>query len=97
MHSLSSPASLQASLIHSSSLPLLPLADYLKFSSDYGHSLVGGANSGRGMRSASELRDLMDTLQRKKQALENSLRANGDANPSYFSMTQVGDGGDTRS
>ncbi|XP_030204861.1 pleckstrin homology-like domain family B member 2 isoform X4 [Gadus morhua] len=71
--------------------PVSPLAystDYLKFSSDYGHSLVGGANSGRGMRSASELRDLMDTLQRKKQALENSLRANGDANPSYFSMTQ---------
>uniref|UniRef100_A0A667ZTU8 Uncharacterized protein n=1 Tax=Myripristis murdjan TaxID=586833 RepID=A0A667ZTU8_9TELE len=41
------------------------------------------------MRSASELRDLMDTLQRKKIALENSLKANGDANPSYFSMTQV--------
>uniref|UniRef100_A0A7N6C5X5 PH domain-containing protein n=1 Tax=Anabas testudineus TaxID=64144 RepID=A0A7N6C5X5_ANATE len=36
------------------------------------------------MRSASELRDLMDTLQRKKIALENSLRANGNANPSYF-------------
>uniref|UniRef100_I3KAY1 Pleckstrin homology-like domain family B member 2 n=1 Tax=Oreochromis niloticus TaxID=8128 RepID=I3KAY1_ORENI len=42
------------------------------------------------MRSASELRDLMDTLQRKKIALENSLRANGNANPSYFSVTQVG-------
>uniref|UniRef100_A0A3B5LGK6 Uncharacterized protein n=1 Tax=Xiphophorus couchianus TaxID=32473 RepID=A0A3B5LGK6_9TELE len=41
------------------------------------------------MRSASELRDLMDTLQRKKIALENSLRANGNANPSYFSVTQV--------
>uniref|UniRef100_A0A3Q3NIT1 Pleckstrin homology-like domain, family B, member 2b n=1 Tax=Mastacembelus armatus TaxID=205130 RepID=A0A3Q3NIT1_9TELE len=41
------------------------------------------------MRSASELRDLMDTLQRKKIALENSLRANGSANPSYFSVTQV--------
>ena len=41
------------------------------------------------MRSASELRDLMDTLQRKKIALETSLRANGDAGPSYFSMTQV--------
>ncbi|CAL8293170.1 unnamed protein product [Lota lota] len=68
--------------------PLTYSTDYLKFSSDYGHSVVGGANSGRGMRSASELRDLMDTLQRKKQALENSLRANGDANPSYFSMTQ---------
>uniref|UniRef100_A0AAQ4NZA3 PH domain-containing protein n=1 Tax=Gasterosteus aculeatus aculeatus TaxID=481459 RepID=A0AAQ4NZA3_GASAC len=40
------------------------------------------------MRSASELRDLMDTLQRKKTALENSLRANGNANPSYFSVTQ---------
>ncbi|KAK0143294.1 Pleckstrin y-like domain family B member 2 [Merluccius polli] len=66
--------------------PLTYSTDYLKFSSDY--SQVGGASSGRGMRSASELRDLMDTLQRKKQALENSLRANGDANPSYFSMTQ---------
>ena len=40
------------------------------------------------MRSASELRDLMDTLQRKKQALESSLRTNGDTSPSYFSMTQ---------
>lgn len=62
--------------------------DYLKFSSDYSHSVVGGAASARGMRSASELRDLMDTLQRKKIALENSLRANGSANPSYFSVTQ---------
>ncbi|XP_038142730.1 pleckstrin homology-like domain family B member 1 isoform X9 [Cyprinodon tularosa] len=61
--------------------------DYLKFSSDYSHA-VGGAGSARGMRSASELRDLMDTLQRKKIALENSLRANGNANPSYFSVTQ---------
>lgn len=40
------------------------------------------------MRSVSELRELMDTLQKKKQALENSLRANGDSSPSYFSMTQ---------
>lgn len=31
----------------------------------------------------------MDTLQRKKIALENSLRANGNGNPSYFSVTQV--------
>ncbi|XP_055007083.1 pleckstrin homology-like domain family B member 2 isoform X2 [Boleophthalmus pectinirostris] len=62
--------------------------DYLKFSSDYSHGVVGGTNSARGMRSASELRDLMDTLQRKKIALENSLRANGSANPSYFSVTQ---------
>ncbi|KAM6977688.1 pleckstrin homology-like domain family B member 2 [Aplochiton taeniatus] len=62
--------------------------DYLKFSSDYGHAVAGGANSSRGMRSASELRDLMDTLQRKKIALETSLRANGEASPSYFSMTQ---------
>uniref|UniRef100_A0A3P9PU86 Pleckstrin homology-like domain family B member 1 n=1 Tax=Poecilia reticulata TaxID=8081 RepID=A0A3P9PU86_POERE len=61
--------------------------DYLKFSSDYSHA-VGGSGSARGMRSASELRDLMDTLQRKKIALENSLRANGNANPSYFSVTQ---------
>ncbi|XP_029935304.1 pleckstrin homology-like domain family B member 1 isoform X2 [Myripristis murdjan] len=71
--------------------PVSPLAystDYLKFSSDYSHAVVGGASSTRGMRSASELRDLMDTLQRKKIALENSLKANGDANPSYFSMTQ---------
>lgn len=63
--------------------------DYQKFSSDYSHSVVGGTGSTRGMRSASELRDLMDTLQRKKTALENSLRANGNANPSYFSVTQV--------
>ncbi|XP_045921128.1 pleckstrin homology-like domain family B member 2 isoform X3 [Micropterus dolomieu] len=62
--------------------------DYLKFSSDYSHAVVGGTSSARGMRSASELRDLMDTLQRKKIALENSLRANGNANPSYLSMTQ---------
>lgn len=67
----------------------LPPPDYLKFSSDYSHAVVGGTSSARGMRSASELRDLMDTLQRKKIALENSLRANGNANPSYFSMTQV--------
>lgn len=66
-----------------------PHSDYLKFSSDYSHAVVGGTNSARGMRSASELRDLMDTLQRKKTALENSLRANGNANPSYFSVTQV--------
>lgn len=64
--------------------------DYQKFSCDYSHSVVGGTSSARGMRSASELRDLMDTLQRKKIALENSLRANGNANPSYFSVTQVG-------
>lgn len=69
--------------------PLISLSDYLKFSSDYSHSVVGGTSSARGMRSASELRDLMDTLQRKKIALENSLRANGNANPSYFSVTQV--------
>ncbi|XP_061121643.1 pleckstrin homology-like domain family B member 1 isoform X2 [Syngnathus typhle] len=62
--------------------------DYLKFSSDYSHAVVGGTSSTRGMRSASELRDLMDTLQRKKKALENSLRANGNSNPSYFSVTQ---------
>uniref|UniRef100_A0A3Q3QBA0 FHA domain-containing protein n=1 Tax=Monopterus albus TaxID=43700 RepID=A0A3Q3QBA0_MONAL len=62
--------------------------DYLKFSSDYSHAVVGGTSSARGMRSASELRDLMDTLQRKKIALENSLRANGNANPTYFSVTQ---------
>ncbi|XP_045566763.1 pleckstrin homology-like domain family B member 2 isoform X2 [Salmo salar] len=71
--------------------PVSPLGystDYLKFSSDYRHGEVGGASSARGMRSASELRDLMDTLQRKKIALETSLRANGDATPSYFSMTQ---------
>uniref|UniRef100_A0A4W5JQD4 Pleckstrin homology-like domain family B member 1 n=1 Tax=Hucho hucho TaxID=62062 RepID=A0A4W5JQD4_9TELE len=71
--------------------PVSPLAystDYLKFSSDYSHGVVGGAGSARGMRSASELRDLMDTLQRKKIALETSLRANGDSGPSYFSMTQ---------
>ncbi|XP_052339451.1 pleckstrin homology-like domain family B member 2 isoform X7 [Oncorhynchus keta] len=71
--------------------PVSPLAystDYLKFSSDYSHGMVGGAGSARGMRSASELRDLMDTLQRKKIALETSLRANGDSSPSYFSMTQ---------
>ncbi|XP_050953811.1 pleckstrin homology-like domain family B member 2 isoform X5 [Labeo rohita] len=66
--------------------PLVYSTDYLKFSSDFSHCL-GGSGS-RGMRSVSELRDLMDTLQKKKQALENSLRANGDSNPSYFSMTQ---------
>ncbi|XP_040921763.1 pleckstrin homology-like domain family B member 1 isoform X2 [Toxotes jaculatrix] len=62
--------------------------DYLKFSSDYSYAVMGGTSNARGMRSASELRDLMDTLQRKKIALENSLRANGNANPSYFSVTQ---------
>uniref|UniRef100_A0A3P8VIN9 Pleckstrin homology-like domain family B member 2 n=1 Tax=Cynoglossus semilaevis TaxID=244447 RepID=A0A3P8VIN9_CYNSE len=62
--------------------------DYLKFSSDYSYAVAGGTSSTRGMRSASELRDLMDTLQRKKMALENSLRANGNTNPSYFSVTQ---------
>ncbi|XP_048122308.1 pleckstrin homology-like domain family B member 2 isoform X2 [Alosa alosa] len=66
--------------------PLVYSTDYLKFSSDY--SNVVGGSSTRGMRSASELRELMDTLQRKKQALESSLRTNGDASPSYFSMTQ---------
>ncbi|XP_035382245.1 pleckstrin homology-like domain family B member 2 isoform X1 [Electrophorus electricus] len=66
--------------------PLVYSTDYLKFSSDFSHS-VGGPSS-RGMRSVSELRDLMDTLQRKKEALEKSLRTNGDSGPSYFSMTQ---------
>ncbi|XP_065114419.1 pleckstrin homology-like domain family B member 2 isoform X8 [Paramisgurnus dabryanus] len=66
--------------------PLVYSTDYLKFSSDFSNCL--GGTSTRGMRSVSELRDLMDTLQKKKQALENSLRANGDSNPSYFSMTQ---------
>uniref|UniRef100_A0A8C1FAY3 Pleckstrin homology-like domain, family B, member 2b n=1 Tax=Cyprinus carpio carpio TaxID=630221 RepID=A0A8C1FAY3_CYPCA len=54
---------------------------------DFSCHCLGGSGS-RGMRSVSELRDLMDTLQKKKQALENSLRANGDSSPSYFSMTQ---------
>ena len=67
----------------------IPPVDYLKFSSDYSHAVAGSTGSARGMRSASELRDLMDTLQRKKIALENSLRANGNTNPSYFSVTQV--------
>lgn len=62
------------------------LSDYMKFSSDFSPS-IGGPSS-RGVRSVSELRELMDTLQRKKQALENSLRTNGDNSPSYFSMTQ---------
>ncbi|XP_030624874.1 pleckstrin homology-like domain family B member 2 [Chanos chanos] len=66
--------------------PLVYSTDYLKFSSDYSHGI--GGSSPRGMRSASELRELMDTLQRKKLALENSLRTNGDSSPSYFSMTQ---------
>ncbi|XP_056594197.1 pleckstrin homology-like domain family B member 2 isoform X3 [Triplophysa dalaica] len=66
--------------------PLVYSTDYLKFSSDFSHCL--GRTSTRGMRSVSELRDLMDTLQKKKQALENSLRANGDSSPSYFTMTQ---------
>ncbi|XP_076869638.1 pleckstrin homology-like domain family B member 2 [Brachyhypopomus gauderio] len=66
--------------------PLVYSTDYLKFSSDFSHS-VGGPSS-RGMRSVSELRELMDTLQRKKEALEKSLRTNGDSGPSYFSMTQ---------
>lgn len=56
----------------------------MKFSSDFSPS----GPSSRGVRSVSELRELMDTLQRKKQALENSLRTNGDSSPSYFSMTQ---------
>ncbi|KAL6462719.1 hypothetical protein MHYP_G00291410 [Metynnis hypsauchen] len=66
--------------------PLVYSTDYLKFSSDFSHS-IGGPSS-RGMRSVSELRELMDTLQRKKQALENSLRTSVDTSPSYFSMTQ---------
>ncbi|XP_053343594.1 pleckstrin homology-like domain family B member 2 isoform X3 [Clarias gariepinus] len=66
--------------------PLVYSTDYMKFSSDFSSS-VGGPSS-RGVRSVSELRELMDTLQRKKQALENSLRTNGDSSPSYFSMTQ---------
>ncbi|XP_066521189.1 pleckstrin homology-like domain family B member 2 isoform X2 [Hoplias malabaricus] len=66
--------------------PLVYSTDYLKFSSDFSQS-VAGPNS-RGMRSVSELRELMDTLQRKKQALENSLRTSVDSSPSYFSMTQ---------
>ncbi|XP_059390834.1 pleckstrin homology-like domain family B member 2 isoform X2 [Carassius carassius] len=66
--------------------PLVYSTDYLKFSSDFSHWL--GLSGSRGMRSVSELRDLMDTLQKKKQALENSLRANGESTPSYFSMAQ---------
>ncbi|XP_060717889.1 pleckstrin homology-like domain family B member 2 isoform X2 [Tachysurus vachellii] len=66
--------------------PLVYSTDYMKFSSDFSPS-IGGPSS-RGVRSVSELRELMDTLQRKKQALENSLRTNGDNSPSYFSMTQ---------
>ncbi|XP_036413773.1 pleckstrin homology-like domain family B member 2 isoform X2 [Colossoma macropomum] len=66
--------------------PLVYSTDYLKFSSDFSHSM--GGPSSRGMRSVSELRELMDTLQRKKQALENSLRTSVDTSPSYFSMTQ---------
>ncbi|XP_062841879.1 pleckstrin homology-like domain family B member 2 [Trichomycterus rosablanca] len=66
--------------------PLVYSTDYMKFSSDFSHSV--GSPSSRDMRSVSELQELMDTLQRKKQALENSLRTNGDSSPSYFSMRQ---------
>ncbi|KAG7487338.1 hypothetical protein MATL_G00022170 [Megalops atlanticus] len=60
--------------------------DYLKFGTDYS-SGVGGAGM-RGARSGAELRDLMDTLQRRKLAVETSLRTNGDCSPSYFSLTK---------
>ncbi|XP_036377121.1 pleckstrin homology-like domain family B member 2 isoform X2 [Megalops cyprinoides] len=60
--------------------------DYLKFGTDCS-SGVGGAGM-RGARSGAELRDLMDTLQRRKLAVETSLRTNGDCSPSYFSLTK---------
>ncbi|KAI1891270.1 hypothetical protein AGOR_G00142040 [Albula goreensis] len=57
-------------------------SDYLKFGSDYSRA------SGRSVRSGAELRDLMDTLQRRKAAAESSQRSNGDCSPSYFSLTK---------
>ncbi|KAG9332388.1 hypothetical protein JZ751_014984 [Albula glossodonta] len=57
-------------------------SDYLKFGSDCSRA------SGRSARSGAELRDLMDTLQRRKAAAESSQRSNGDCSPSYFSLTK---------
>ncbi|KAJ8390640.1 hypothetical protein AAFF_G00102460 [Aldrovandia affinis] len=62
-------------------------SDSLKF--DYRQR--GGVSSGqsaRGVRSGAELQELMDTLQRRKLALETTLRTNGNCGPSYLSMSQ---------
>ncbi|XP_061104192.1 pleckstrin homology-like domain family B member 2 [Conger conger] len=49
---------------------------------------VTSAQPARGGRSGVELQELMDTLQRRKLALETTLRANGGCGPSYLSMSQ---------
>ncbi|XP_035289843.1 pleckstrin homology-like domain family B member 2 isoform X2 [Anguilla anguilla] len=62
-------------------------SDSLKF--DYRERAgVSSTQSARGVRSGAELQELMDTLQRRKLALESTLRANGSCGPSYLSMSQ---------
>lgn len=67
--------------VHMSSLIL----DSLKF--DYRERAgVSSAQPSPRVRSGAELQELMDTLQRRKYALETTLRANG--GPSYLTMSQ---------
>ncbi|KAG7484362.1 hypothetical protein MATL_G00048390 [Megalops atlanticus] len=62
-------------------------SDGLKF--DYRQRVgVSSGQSARGARSGAELQEIMDSLQRRKLALEATLRTNGDCGPSYFSMSQ---------
>ncbi|KPP64138.1 pleckstrin-like domain family B member 2-like, partial [Scleropages formosus] len=58
---------------------------YLKV--DYSCGVTGETSAG-GVRSGTEIRDLMDTLKRKRLAVETGPRSNGDCSPSYFSVTQ---------
>ncbi|XP_029104646.1 pleckstrin homology-like domain family B member 1 isoform X3 [Scleropages formosus] len=58
---------------------------YLKV--DYSRGVTGETSAG-GVRSGTEIRDLMDTLKRKRLAVETGPRSNGDCSPSYFSVTQ---------
>ncbi|KAL4624883.1 pleckstrin homology-like domain family B member 2 [Arapaima gigas] len=76
MKSMLPPKSSLSSIGHSS--------DYLKVDNSHG---VGGISM-KGVRSGTEVRDLMDTLKRKRQARETGQRSNGDCSPSYFSLTQ---------
>ncbi|KAJ8347848.1 hypothetical protein SKAU_G00264370 [Synaphobranchus kaupii] len=62
-------------------------SDSLKF--DYRQRTgVSNVQPTRGVRSGAELQELMDTLQRRKVALETTLRTNGGCGTSYLSMSQ---------
>ncbi|KAJ8278157.1 hypothetical protein GJAV_G00084510 [Gymnothorax javanicus] len=66
--------------------PLSYSSDYRRFGMECSNGV--GRAKGRIGRSEAELKELVDSLQRRKAAVECSPRTNGDCSPSYFSLTK---------